>query len=191
MARLLARRVMAEKRRLLVPLALALAVNVAILALVVYPLDVKVRSGEERAAAAERALQLAEAEQVAAQQTLAGKALAEEELGLFYRDVLPADLAGARRITYLRLAEIANDTNLRVQRRVSEAKTGETLSRLEQTTVVEGEYENVRQFIYELETAPEFLVIENIALAEGSGIRSSLVLTLTVSTYFRAGDHGR
>jgi hypothetical protein len=43
----------------------------------------------------------------------------------------------------------------------------------------------MRDFIYQLETAPEFVVIDNVQLAEGADRDGSLVVTLDLSTYFR------
>jgi hypothetical protein len=43
----------------------------------------------------------------------------------------------------------------------------------------------MRDFIYQLEAAPEFVVIDNVLLAEGSEGTGSLVVTLDLSTYYR------
>ena len=43
----------------------------------------------------------------------------------------------------------------------------------------------MRSFIHAIETAPEFVVIDNISLAEGSN-EGSLRLALELSTYFRS-----
>ena len=45
--------------------------------------------------------------------------------------------------------------------------------------VLQGEYESLRQFIYELETAPEFVIIDDVTLAEGEAGKP-LTLTLDV-----------
>ena len=48
-----------------------------------------------------------------------------------------------------------------------------------------GEYENIRRFIEALETAPEFLVIEEVVLSQRQEASDSeLVLTLGLSTYY-------
>ena len=56
-----ARRVLAEKRRLIWPIVIALLVNVALFAIVVYPLSKKVAGGEQAAQAAATALNAAQA----------------------------------------------------------------------------------------------------------------------------------
>jgi Tfp pilus assembly protein PilO len=106
--------------------------------------------------------------------------------------VLPDDLAGARRITYARLAQLARDADLRYERRSYEpdANYDGSLQKVQITMVLEGEYRNVRRFIHELETAPEFVVMEDVALAEGTDPDAPLTLTLQLATYFRAEGHG-
>jgi Tfp pilus assembly protein PilO len=182
----LLRRAVAEHRRLVVALAVALAVNLLVYILVVYPLSQRVANIEQRNQAAAQALAQARVEHAAANDTLTGKARAAAELATFYRDVLPQDLAGARRLTYLRLARLARDSNLEYERSqyAPEVEDDSTLTRLQIQMVLAGTYAEMRDFIYQLETAPEFVVIDNIQLAEGSD-DGSLVLTLDLSTYFR------
>jgi Tfp pilus assembly protein PilO len=55
--------------------------------------------------------------------------------------------------------------------------------------VVQGDYENVRKFIHALETAPEFVVIDDVSLTQGAEPSSPLVLTLELSTYYRLGGN--
>ena len=54
---------------------------------------------------------------------------------------------------------------------------------------LQGGYENLRQFIYELERSPEFVIIDDVMLAE-SGRGEALMLTLDLSTYYRARPNG-
>ena len=60
-----------------------------------------------------------------------------------------------------------------------------TLTRLQIQMVLAGTYADMRDFIYQLETAPEFVVIDNVQLAEGGDGGGSLVVTLDLSTYYR------
>ena len=90
--------------------------NVLVYAFVVYPLAQRVANVEQRDQAAEQALAQARAEHAQASGTLTGKARASTELTTFYNDVLPQDLAGARRLTYLRLAQLARESNLEYER---------------------------------------------------------------------------
>jgi hypothetical protein len=48
-----------------------------------------------------------------------------------------------------------------------------------------GDYDDIRAFIYELETDPAFVVIDNVVLAEGVA-NAPLSLAMELSTYYRA-----
>lgn len=188
----LLKRILAEKRALIVPLAVGLGVNLALYALAVYPLTIKVRGAEDRAAVAAQRLRSATAARVAARSTLEGKTQADAELRKFYKDVLPVDLTGARRLTYAKLAQLARDANLRPERRsvTTDSDRDSPLTRVRTTMVLAGDYRNIRRFIYALETAPEFVVIEDVSLAQSEERNAPLVLTLQVSTYYWAGGNG-
>jgi Tfp pilus assembly protein PilO len=183
----LLRRAVAEHRRLVLALTIALVANILVYALVVYPLSQRVANIEQRNQAAAQSLAQARTEHAQANGTLTGKARAATELATFYRDVLPQDLAGARRLTYLRLARLARESNLEYERSQYAPETDDdsTLTRLQIQMVLSGTYAEMRDFIYQLETAPEFVVIDNIQLAEGSNANGSLMVTLDLSTYFR------
>ena len=186
----LLKRILVEKRTLVLPVAIALAVNVLFSAIAVYPLTIKVTRADRRAAILEQNLRTAEASFATARAARAGKDQADEQLRRFYRDVLPLNLAGARAITYARLAQMAEQANLHYERRsmTPEHERESPLARLHTTLVLSGEYRDVRQFIYELETAPEFVVIEEVLLEQGAEETSELVLTLGVSTYYWVGN---
>ena len=181
------RRALTEHRRLVVGLGVALLVNILIYALIVNPLSQRVANIEQRNQAAALALMQARTEHGQANGTLTGKARASAELTTFYREVLPHDLAGARRLTYLRLARLARESNLQYERSqyAPQADDDSTLTRLQIQMVLSGTYAQMRDFIYQLETAPEFVVIDNVHLAEGSEGSGSLVVTLDLSTYYR------
>jgi hypothetical protein len=68
-----ARRVLAEKRRLILPIVIALVVNIALFAIVVYPLSKKVAGGEQQSKAATSALNAAKRDYDAARATVTGK----------------------------------------------------------------------------------------------------------------------
>ena len=65
---------------------------------------------------------------------------------------------------------------------------GSNLTRLKVSMELMGNYADVRDFIHEIESSPEFVVIDEINLAEGSQGDSMLRLTLQLSTYFRTGE---
>ena len=185
----LIRRAAAEHRRTLWVLGLALVANVLVYALLVFPLSQQVANVEQRDEAAERALSDARLEHARVSGTLNGKARASTELATFYYEVLPRDLAGARRLTFLRLAQLARDTNLQYERASYEPDTedGSTLTRLQIEMVLLGAYADVRDFMYRLETSPEFVVIDNVQLDGDSTGDGLLVVTLDLSTYYTVG----
>ena len=181
------RRGLAERRRTLGPLVAIFVINALVYALAVRPLGERVANVQERDRTAEQALDSARRDHEAAQGTLTGKERAATELATFYKDVLPADLTGARRLTHLRLAQLARESNLQFERSSFDEldERGSSLRRVHIEMVLRGTYDGMRSFIYQLETASEFVVIDDIGLAEGSD-GGELVLTLQLSTYFRS-----
>ncbi len=182
-------RILREKRALVTTVAMILAVDVLLYMVAIYPLSNRVSQAETRAARAEAQLAQAQATNDAVSETRTNKTLADSELQRFYTDVLPVDLPHARSISSPFLVKLAEDTNLVLERRTSvpEKERESLLARLRTTMVLAGEYEDVRQFIYELETAQEFILIEEVILSQGDESDEALVLTLGVSTYYRAG----
>jgi Tfp pilus assembly protein PilO len=186
-------RVATDYRRSLVPLAVLAILNVAILALAVYPLSLKVNASQRRAAAADARLKQVQREVAQVHATLATTEQADKDLAHFYGEVLPQDVSAARRQTYAHLAELAETHNLTVTRRtyaIDDSYKGR-LQRLQIAMVLSGEYPDVRDFIYALETEPEFVVIEDVSVAEGAKTDSGLTVNLQLATYFRGGGaHG-
>jgi Tfp pilus assembly protein PilO len=187
-----ASRILREKRALLVPLLFVAFANLAVYLLGVAPLRVRVDSVGQEAAKAREDVKTAADQLDEAQKTVTGKSRAAEQLRKFYEEVLPADLAAARRVTHLDLSRMARDASLRVQRRdqSQEQEKESTLVRLDTTMVLEGSYADLREFLYEVETAPDFVVIKDVALAQRQQDESDLVLTMSLATFFRA-DRGR
>ena len=187
-----ARRVLTEKRRLILPIAIALVVNVALFAIVLYPLSKKVAGGEQEAQAAATALSAAKRDYQQARGMVAGKGQADLELQKFYTGVLPPDLSAARRITFLRIEQIAQHSNLRLERETSDPKAqrDSQLVKFIYRAALSGEYRNIRRFIHELETAPEFLVLENVELSQSEIENRGLNVTVEIATYYRAGANG-
>ncbi|HEX2445600.1 MAG TPA: hypothetical protein VHJ77_16760 [Vicinamibacterales bacterium] len=186
------RRIFDEKRRLIVPLLVAVAVNIAVYAFVVYPMERRVATADARAEAAATARKIAERNFQNAQATVTGKDRADEELQRFYQSVLPANQTVARRITYVRLARMAREAGLRPDRGESVAQgiRESRLSRLTTRMVLDGQYSEIRQFLHRIETSPEFTVIEDVKLDRLGAEDSALVLEITVSTYYWANGNG-
>jgi Tfp pilus assembly protein PilO len=186
-------RVFRDKRHLIVPLAIAAIANVAALVLLVYPLSRRVAATEQRAGEVAQQLARATNDYRLARATLDGRQHTDDQLARFYVEVLPRDQTAARRITYLKLAQLARDANLVYDRRsfrVDEVDEESTLRRLDITFPLTGEYRDMRRFIHTLETAPEFIVIRGVSLAKAqtSATKEPLALALKLATYYRAGD---
>ena len=186
------KRILAEKRAFVLPLAAAAAVNIVAYALVVFPLATAVAGGEQRAQAARTVLIAAERDQASAAGLVASRDRAREELKRFYGEVLPADLSSAGRMMYLRLAQLARECNLRYERRMLDPERvhESSLGTLKMTMVLQGSYEDIRRFIYGLETGAPFVVIDNVALGQGPEPTGPLALSLQLSTFYRATDDG-
>lgn len=186
------RRIYDDKRTLVIPVMAGLALNIVLSALVVYPLSVRVRSTAQRQEAAAQELLVAERDDAAARGIVQGRDRTDSALQAFYKDVLPAGLASARDITYLHLAELADQHGIKINRRSTDTDSSRqgSLARLRITMSLEGDYENIRQFIYQLESGSDFVVIDSVALAQDAQAGSPLMLTLGLSTYYRAEPHG-
>ena len=185
----LVRRVLNEHRRTVVPLLVALVVNVLAYAFIVYPLSNQVADVAGRDERAARALAAAKQEQAQAAGTLTGKDRAATELATFYQSVLPANVSSARRLVYLRLHQLARDAGLNYSRMANEVveERSSTLSRLKTEMELAGSYSSMRAFIHQLETAPEFVVIDNVELTEDDQ-GGELKVKLELSTYFRTAS---
>ena len=181
------RRVLAEHRSVAIALGALAAVNAVVLLFIVRPMAARVANVEDRDRVAEQTLRLARSEELAASGALTGKERAVAELATFYAEVLPPDLAGARRLTHLRLAQVARESGLQFERFSFEPEPmkDSSLTRVKGELVLTGSYAEVRQFVHRVETAKDFVVVDDIGLAEGAAAGDDLVVTVKLSTYFR------
>ena len=187
------RRILAEKRRYIYPLVGALLLNIALLLVVVLPLSRKVEGGEQAAQQAAMAHAAANKDFQAARATVTGKSSADGELKKFYSAVLPTDMSQARR-TMFKVSELARNANLSLGRSsTKESQDRDSpLGKLTNDLTLTGQYRDIRQFIYDLETSPEFLVLEHVGLSsQGTEGGGALRMDVRVATYYRAGgnDH--
>lgn len=188
----LARRILAEKRRYIYPLAAALVLNAVLLVAIVVPLSRRVQGGERLAQEAATALASARRDHDAARATVSGKDSADAELKKFYGAVLPVDQSQARRVTF-KLNDMSRKAGLVAGPSVTKASQARdsTLGKLTIEQTLTGQYRNLRQFIYDLETVPEFLILENVALSQATEGASGLVMKVRVATYYRTTEDGR
>ena len=185
----LLRRIFEERRRVLLPVTIALIANVAVLVVAVFPLQAAVSIASSRVSEVMRDLgeaRLAERQAAAAR---ASKERADRELARFYTDVLPASFGTARQTTNIWLYEAARDAGLEFKGSHFDSETirDSSLSRAFSKITLQGRYPNIRKFLYAVETAREFIVIEKVELAQqGDRLAANGVLqvSLTVSTYF-------
>ena len=188
----LGKRILREKRALIIPVALGVIVNIAAYALWVYPLGVKSAGAANRAAMAAQSLQAAERDHAAARELVAGQSRADQELSTFFDKVLPADLPSARRLTYTSLPALAKKASVKFLDRRFEVETplkNARLGLLKVRTQWQCDYESFRQFIYELESAPPFVIIDDVSLSQSDQTKP-LTLILQLSTYYRLGANG-
>lgn len=187
------RRVFDEKRRMVVPVLGGLALNVVLFVAVVYPLSMRVRSTETRALAAAEQLQAAEREDAEARGLIQGRDRTDQALKAFYKDVLPSSQAEARQATFSRLSQLAEQHNLEQSRRSHDPapQRDSTLARVQISMMLQGNYEDIRRFIYQLESGSDFIVIDSISLRQGAEAGAPLSLALALSTYYLPEPNGR
>ncbi len=185
-----AARVLADHRRWLAPVGIVLAINVIVLLAVVVPLRQAVQSGSSRADASAQSLREAMADLKEAEATRDGQTQASADLDRFYAEVLPSNFATARRMTGLKMAQLAraHDVDFQSGAASTEELRDSTLERLHVNYALTGDWDDIRQLIYEIETGPDFIVIDNVQLTEGSESNAPLSLTLDMSTYYRISN---
>jgi hypothetical protein len=184
-------RIIADHRRALLPVAILLAINIVVLVAVVMPMRRSAESGTSQASESAAALNAAVADLKEAEAMRDGQAQASKDLDRFYGEVLPSNFAAARRMTGLKLAQLARAHDVSLQRgaATSDQLRNSPLERMSVSYSLEGDWDDIRQLIYEIETGPDFLVIDNVSISEGEGGGAPLSLTLDISTYYRvAGD---
>jgi Tfp pilus assembly protein PilO len=183
-------RVVSDKRLVVVPLAVLALVNVVMLGLVLGPLGGRVRTLEARSAAATVAAAAAQRDLEQARGLATGKTQATTDLQTFYDQVLPGDQAAARRVTFLRMAQVAREAGLDFDRRAfaQEQPKGAHLVRVDLSMVVRGRYANLRRFFHAVESGREFVVIRSVNVGQATDTPGVLEATLALSTYYKAPD---
>jgi Tfp pilus assembly protein PilO len=181
------RRVMTERKGLVLPLLIALAVNLGVLALGVYPLHASLAGDENRAMAVKRDLQEAQRLEREANNTRTSQMRADQELKQFYSEVLPPSHAAARNLLYLQLRTIAQQNGLQFSSGSFNLKTVDdsSLISLGSTVSLNGDYSNIRRFLYDLETAEEFFIVQSVKLGPSTRKEGgALEVLLGVNTYY-------
>ena len=186
------RRVLIEKKFSIVSVVAVLAIDVVLQLFVLYPWTVRSQTYERERLDVIEKQEAVRRESEAIHKMVQAKTDAEAELDRFYRDVLPQGLAGARVESFSRLTSLAALHGLTMERRSSSPMVVERspLRRLDISMLLQGEYHDLRRFIYDLEVGEEFLVIEEIVLRRDETVRDGEVLDLGLSTYYLSEGAG-
>ena len=185
-------RIVREHRASLLPLAVVFVINLIVLVAVLWPLSQRVATNESRAAAAERGQSAANSEFSRAEAARTGTARASTDLETFYAKILPADIAAARRMTHVRFQQKAREHGVRYERgaMTEDVIKDSPLTRLSVSISLNGEYDDIRALLYELENSDDFFVIDNVSLSESGDAGEPLAVSLAVSTYYRTAHGG-
>lgn len=180
------RRVVQEYRAAVVALAVAAALGVGAYLLLVRPLQHRLATADQRAVAAAAELKQATLQEEAAQRLVSGKEQAGRDLQRFYAEILPSGQAAARRVAYLRLAQLAEEANLDFDRRTIELARDKDarLAQLRVAMTLSGAYRDIRRFLHRLETSRDFVVISGVELARRQDDNEPLQLAIEVATFF-------
>jgi len=180
-------RVFSERRSVVLPVVAFLILNVLALGAVFY-LQGEMESVKSQADEAILSLGKAQLDERSAKGDLASKDLAEKELRKFYEEILPRDYASAVKITNFWLGKTARaaQVNYRAGQYDMEPVRDSRLSRVTGEITLLGDYADIRRFLYEVETAQEFVIIEKVALSQSSAIQANtqLEVQLSIVTYF-------
>jgi len=184
------RRVYEERKPIVLPALILLAVNAAVAVGVVLPLRQSVTAAESARDDARFVLANAQLRHKQAKDAVAAREQADRDLRTFYQQVLPKDQATATRVTNLWLAQAAKADGL--QFTSSSASQNEErdsrLSRASTTVSLLGPYPNIRQFLHAVEAAEEFIIVDRVELSESEqnrpGAGAPLTVQLLVSSYY-------
>jgi hypothetical protein len=172
-------------------LAIGLIGNLVAYVALVQPRGIRAAGVAGRAAAAAKSHTAAVRDEELARALVKGSSQADDELEAFYGRMLPASRDEARRMLDKNLPNMADETDVRWLRRTSEIADVGDDGRLGQVTinmVLQGEYDDLRDFLCAVERAPEFIVLDDVMLSEGQA-NEPLTLAVRLSTFFRKA-HG-
>jgi len=187
------RRVYEERRRIALPLLVVLIANVAILALAVFPLQRSVAGYENDALDFTAKLGRARRDNRQTRDARTAKNEADQELKKFYADVLPADYPNSVRLVLFWVGQAARESRVTpLSTQADHQPVHESrLERVSCHVTLRGDYQDIVHFLYLLETAHQFVIIEKVELAQqGTSLDKSsgaLDVGLDVATYYLGG----
>jgi Tfp pilus assembly protein PilO len=184
-------RVYHERRRVVLPLLVLLVANLAVLALVIFPLQRRVSAAADAEFRALAQMENAKREDTDARMAQSRKQEVDVELARFYKEIMPRDLAAAQVLTQLWLATVARNNGVLFQQstdRHAEVRDSR-LTKVTSEATLSGTYRDIRRFLYAVESAPEFVIIEEVQLGDtGTSAqmnqKGELEIAIKASTYF-------
>ncbi len=189
------RRIFVERRAVLLPLAVALVANVLALGLGVLPQQQGVVSAEHAAVNARLTLANANVTDKAAKEIRIGKDRADQEMKKFYAEILPRNFQEAVSIMNFWLLKVSEETRVPFRSGSSTSKPSPEPSNLVKVmtkATLTGDYADIRRFLYELETAQQFVIIESMELTQSGTQQAGGVLevAIEIATYYVADQAG-
>ena len=183
------RRILTERRTLVLPLIAAFVVNIGALILGVLPLRQAVKSAEDASVTAHLSLASAKLADKNAKDARAGKDRADSEMKKFYTEILPRTFQESVTITRFWLEKTARESRVSLRTGSYTEKLmpePSTLVRVTGKATLVGEYADIRRFLYEVETAEQFVVIESLDLSTAGTVQSGnmLEVSLDIATYY-------
>jgi Tfp pilus assembly protein PilO len=189
-------RIYTERRSTILAVGGFLIANIAVLILAVLPLRQSVSDNETAANEARAKLAQAQLKNRQQKDTRVRRDQAQLELGKFYSTVLPKNYNTAVSLLNFQVRQAATDAGLVI------ADTSTTpmdereskLTKISEHITLAGNYQNIRKFLYAVETAQEFVVVEKVELVEKASDLAnpgpnSLSVGLDISTYYlRSGQ---
>lgn len=184
-------RIYAERRAVVLPVLLLLIANLAVLAIGVWPLQRSVRAAADEEFQALLDLEQARREDRDARMAETRKQEVDVELRKFYKDILPRDLASAQVVTQLWLAQVAKQNGVVFQQgthRHAEVRDSQLIKVTSEATLM-GTYRDIRRFLFAVESAPEFVIVEEAQLGDTSAGSAqnptgALEIAIKAATYF-------
>lgn len=181
-------RIFRERRTVMVPLVIFLVLNIAVLVLIVWPLQRRVDGADEARYQAVSGLDAARRLEAQASAERKSKERADIELKKFYTDILPRDFRSAVGVASFWLGRVAEESRLtfRAGQWDKEQDRNSRLTKVTGQVTLVGDYSNIRRFLYEVETAQEFVIIEKVELSQANATQadSLLEVALSVATYY-------
>jgi hypothetical protein len=190
------RRIYLERRQVILPVVGFLVANIAVLILALLPLVKSVSDNQTAANESRAKLAMSQMANKKVKDARSGRDVAQQELGKFYSKVLPRNHDVAVSLLNFQVRQAAVDAGLKVDE-TQTVPTDERESKLAKVAThwkLNVGYQNIRRFLYAIETAQEFVVVEKVELVQKSNDLANpgangLAVGLDISTYYvRSGQ---